>query len=65
LQVLPFYAGSRNCISQNLAMVEIQVIIVAFLLKFQFQSLEHKQLKMKLDFTLGPEYYEFVQVTGN
>ena len=51
---IPFSAGSRNCIGQNLAMVEAKIIISEFLERFEFKLEEEYKLKMTFRFVYEP-----------
>ncbi|XP_053671571.1 probable cytochrome P450 4d14 [Anopheles nili] len=60
---IPFSAGSRNCIGQRYAMLEIKAILVKLVANFRLLPCEKaNQLRIKTDMTLKPVNGAFVKV---
>lgn len=51
----PFSAGSRNCIGQHLAMIEVKILLSILLTNFEVQIPENYKLKMSLRFVYEPQ----------
>uniref|UniRef100_A0A182WRT8 Cytochrome P450 n=1 Tax=Anopheles quadriannulatus TaxID=34691 RepID=A0A182WRT8_ANOQN len=52
---MPFSAGSRNCIGQRYAMLEVKTVLVKLLANYQLLPCEaNNQLRLKADMTLKP-----------
>jgi cytochrome P450 len=51
---VPFWAGSRNCIGQHLATLELKMFLIKVLTRYSFQLKEDYQLKMTVRFLYEP-----------
>ncbi|XP_052869107.1 cytochrome P450 4C1-like [Anopheles cruzii] len=62
---IPFSVGSRNCIGQRYAMLEIKTILVKLLANFQFLPCDdHHKLLIKTDMTLKPVNGAYVKIVA-
>ncbi|XP_040168891.1 cytochrome P450 4d2-like [Anopheles arabiensis] len=60
---MPFSAGSRNCIGQRYAMLEVKTVLVKLLANYQLLPCEaSNQLRLKADMTLKPVNGAFVKL---
>uniref|UniRef100_A0A6E8VXD3 Cytochrome P450 n=1 Tax=Anopheles coluzzii TaxID=1518534 RepID=A0A6E8VXD3_ANOCL len=60
---MPFSAGSRNCIGQRYAMLEVKTVLVKLLANYQLLPCEaSNQLRLKTDMTLKPVNGVFVKL---
>uniref|UniRef100_A0A182IIR5 Uncharacterized protein n=1 Tax=Anopheles arabiensis TaxID=7173 RepID=A0A182IIR5_ANOAR len=60
---MPFSAGSRNCIGQRYAMLEVKTVLVKLLANYQLLPCEaSNQLRLKTDMTLKPVNGAFVKL---
>jgi cytochrome P450 len=49
---MPFSTGRRNCVGQNLAMLELKLVLATLLRRYDFQL--HTEVKPKSFMTLNP-----------
>uniref|UniRef100_A0A182SYF0 Cytochrome P450 n=1 Tax=Anopheles maculatus TaxID=74869 RepID=A0A182SYF0_9DIPT len=60
---IPFSVGSRNCIGQRYAMLEVKTMLVKLLANYRFLPCEESnQLRIKTDMTLKPVNGTFVKI---
>ena len=52
---IPFSGGARNCIGQHLALLEIKVIVIKMLLKYELKLKEPLKWNMKFVYQYFPD----------
>lgn len=60
---MPFGAGPRMCIGRNFAQLEMQMVILKFLKRYQFDLVEGQKIELLPAITLKPRYGVQVRVS--
>jgi cytochrome P450 len=59
---LPFAAGPRNCIGQNLALLEAKLILAMFVQRCNFEMIPGQKIVHEVKITMRPKYGLFANV---
>ena len=51
---IPFWAGYRGCIGQQLALIETKIFLIEFLKRYDFELIKNYKLKMVKEFLVTP-----------